>query len=409
MKILVLNCGSSSIKFQLIETDAHMIKQNTDRCLAKGTVERIGTGEAVISLQVPPDPAKKRTEEILDHQTALTRVITSLKESHAIADIAQIQAVGHRMVHAGERFSTSVIIDAEVEKEIEECIELAPLHNPHNLHGYAVARKVLPQVPQVAVFDTAFHQTMPPKAFLYGLPYTYYRRYRVRRFGFHGTSHRYASFRYRQMFGKKKDEVNLITCHLGNGCSITAIEEGKSVDTSLGFTTLEGLVMGTRCGDVDPGVILYLMSKDELTLHDMNTLLLKFSGLYGISGSSNDMRDLITAAAGGDEQARLAIDVFCYRLKKYIGAYTAVLGHVDGLIFTGGIGENAPLVREKACERLSELGIEIDPARNREVVGKEGQISTDSSRVRVMVIPTNEELLIARDTFRVVRGLPLPN
>ena len=408
MKILVLNCGSSSIKFQLIETDVHMIEDDTDRCLAKGTVERIGTDEATISLQVPPNPVQKRTEEILEFQTALTRVIRSLKEGKVVGDISQIQAVGHRMVHGGERFASSVIIDEEVAHEIRACVELAPLHNPHNLRGYEVARKVLPQVPQVAVFDTAFHQSMPPKAYIYGLPYTYYRRYKIRRYGFHGTSHRYVAYRYRQIFQKDKEEVNLITAHLGNGCSITAIEKGRSVDTSMGFTPLEGLVMGSRCGDLDPAVVLYLMSKDELTLHDMSTLLNKFSGLYGISGTSNDKRDLIAAAAEGDKQAQLAIDVFCYRLKKYIGAYTATLGHVDGLIFTGGIGENAVLVREKTCEGLAEIGIEIDPARNQEVIGKEGAISTDASRVRVMVIPTNEELLIARDTFRAVRGLPLP-
>jgi acetate kinase len=409
MKILVLNCGSSSIKFQLIETDAEMIENDTDRCLAKGSVERIGTDEAVLTIQAPPEPRKKLTEEILDHRTALTRAIALLKDVGVVADITQIQAVGHRMVHAGERYATSVVIDDDVEREIQQCVELAPLHNPHNLRGYTVARKVLPQVPQVAVFDTAFHQTMPPKAYLYGLPYSYYRRYRVRRFGFHGTSHRYVAFRYRQLFKKERDEVNLITCHLGNGCSITAIEKGRSVDTSMGFTPLEGLVMGTRAGDVDPGVILYLMSKEELTLHDMNTLLLKFSGLYGLSGESNDMRDLVEAAAEGDKQAQLAIDVFSYRVKKYIGAYSAVLGHVDGLIFTGGIGENAVVVRELACAGLSEIGIDIDPARNQSVVGKEGEISTDASRVRVMVIPTNEELLIARDTYRAVRGLPFPH
>jgi acetate kinase len=408
MKILVLNCGSSSIKFQLIDTDAEMIESNTDRCLAKGSVDRIGTDEAQLKIQAPPNPLRSTTEEILDHQTALTKVVGGLKEAKVIADVSQIQAVGHRIVHGGESLSASVMIDDEVEKEIQQCVELAPLHNPHNLRGYYVARKVMPQVPQVAVFDTAFHQTIPPKAYIYGLPYTYYRRYQIRRYGFHGTSHRYVAFRFRQIFNKSREEVNLITAHLGNGCSITAIKQGKSVDTSMGFTPLEGLVMGTRCGDIDPAVLLYIMSKDELTLHDMSTLLNKFSGLYGISGSSSDKRDLLAAAAKGDVQAQLAIDVFCYRLKKYIGAYAAVLGHVDGLIFTGGIGENAPLVREKACEGLSELGIEIDLARNNALAGKEGEISADSSRVTVMVIPTNEELLIARDTFRAVRGLPHP-
>jgi len=408
MKILVLNCGSSSIKFQLIETDVEMIASNADRCIAKGSVERIGTDEAVLHLTVPPNPERSLTEEMLDHQAALTRAIQALKEAKVLADVSQIEAVGHRVVHGGEHFSASVMIDKDVEKAIQQCSELAPLHNPHNLRGYLVARQVVPQVPQVAVFDTAFHQTMPPKAYLYGLPYSYYRRYRIRRYGFHGTSHRYVAFRYREILGKAKGEANLITAHLGNGCSITAIEEGKSIDTSMGFTPLEGLLMGTRCGDIDPAIILYLMSKDELSFHDMSTLLNRFSGLYGISEQSNDMRELI-AAAKEDKQCQVAIDAFCYRLRKYIGAYTASLGHVDGLVFTGGIGENAPLVREKACEGLVELGYEIDPVRNGEAVGKVGEISTDSSRIRIMVIPTNEELLIARDTFRVIRDLPIPS
>jgi acetate kinase len=346
---------------------------------------------------------------VLDHQTALARAIQALKEAKAVPDISQIEAVGHRVVHGGEHFSASVMIDEDVEKAIQQCSELAPLHNPHNLRGYLVARKLMPQIPQVAVFDTAFHQTMPPKAYLYGLPYVYYRRYGIRRYGFHSTSHRYVAFRFREILGKAKSEANLITAHLGNGCSITAIEKGKSIDTSMGFTPLEGLLMGTRCGDIDPAIILYLMSKDELTFHDMSTLLNRFSGLYGISEQSNDMRELIAAAAKEDKQAEVAIDAFCYRLRKYIGAYTASLGHVDGLVFTGGIGENAPLVREKACQGLAELGYEIDLARNREAVGKASEISTDSSRIRIMVIPTNEELLIARDTFRVVRDLPIPS
>ena len=409
MKILVLNCGSSSIKFQLIETDVEMIASNADRCIAKGSVERIGTDEAVLHLTVPPNPARSLTEGMLDHQAALTRAIQALKEAKVVADISQIEAVGHRVVHGGEHFSASVMIDEDVEKAIHQCSELAPLHNPNNLRGYLVARKIMPQVPQVAVFDTAFHQTMPAKAYLYGLPYAYYRRYRIRRYGFHSPSHRYVAFRYREIFGKGKGESNLITAHLGNGCSITAIEKGKSVDTSMGFTPLEGLLMGTRCGDIDPAIILYLMSKDELSFHDMSTLLNRFSGLYGISAQSNDMRELIAAAAKEDKQCQVAIDAFCYRLRKYIGAYTATLGHVDGLVFTGGIGENAPLVRQKACEGLAELGYEIDPARNGEAVGKESEISTDSSRIRIMVIPTNEELLIARDTFRAVRGLPNPH
>jgi acetate kinase len=409
MKILVLNCGSSSIKFQLIETDAGMIESDSDRCIAKGSVEKIGTDEAVLHFTVPPNPPQSVTEGMLDHQAALSRVIQALKEAKALGDISQIEAVGHRVVHGGERYSASVMIDDEVEKVIQQCSELAPLHNPHNLRGYLVARKVFPQVPQVAVFDTAFHQTMPAKAYLYGLPYSYYRRYRIRRYGFHSPSHRYVAFRCREILGKGKGEANLITAHLGNGCSITAIEKGKSIDTSMGFTPLEGLLMGTRCGDMDPAIILYLMSKDELSIHDMSTLLNRFSGLYGISADSNDMRELIAASAKGDTQAEVAIEAFCYRLRKYIGAYTAALGHVDGLVFTGGIGENAPLVREKTCQGLAELGYEIDLARNNEAVGKAGEISTDSSRARIFVIPTNEELLIARDTFRVIRGLPIPS
>jgi len=409
MKILVLNCGSSSIKFQLIETSVEMIEANADRSIAKGSVEKIGTDEAELHLVVPPNPEQSLREEMLDHQTALTRSIQALKEAKALGDIAQIEAVGHRVVHGGERYSASVLIDEEVEKVIQQCSELAPLHNPHNLRGYLVARKVFPQVPQVAVFDTAFHHTMPPKAYLYGLPYSYYKRYKVRRYGFHSTSHRYVAFYCRQMLGKRKDEANLITAHLGNGCSITAIEKGRSVDTSMGFTPLEGLLMGTRCGDLDPAIILYLMSKDELTIHDVSTLLNRFSGLYGISSDSNDMRELIDATAKGDQQAETAIEAFCYRLRKYIGAYTAVLGHVDGLVFTGGIGENSPPVREKTCQGLAELGYEIDSARNQEAVGKSSEISAASSRIRIFVIPTNEELLIARDTFRVIKGLPIPS
>ncbi len=409
MKILVLNCGSSSIKFQVIETDSDLIESNSDRCLARGIVERIGTDEASLRLEVPPGTAKVRTEELLDHQEALSRLISTLREARVVADVSQIQAVGHRVVHGGERFASSVLIDDEVAREVQHCVELAPLHNPHNLRGYEVARKVLPHVPHVAVFDTAFHQSIPPKAYLYGLPYSCYRRHKIRRYGFHGTSHRYVAFRYRQIFGKTRDEVNLITCHLGSGCSITAIEKGKSVDTSMGFTPVEGLVMGTRSGDVDPAVILYLMSKDELTLHDMSTLLNKFSGLYGLSGESSDMRELIAAVAHGDEQAKLAIEVFVYRIRKYIGAYMAVLGHVDGLVFTGGIGENVPQVREKSCEGLSEMGVSIDSSKNLATVDREGEISNESSRLRVMVIPTNEELLIARDTYRAVRGIPHPH
>ncbi len=312
-------------------------------------------------------------------------------------------------MHGGERFSSSVVIDSDVEQDIQNCAELAPLHNPNNLRGYFVARKIMPQVPQVAVFDTAFHQSMPDHAYMYGLPYSYYRRYHIRRYGFHGTSHRYVAFRYRKIFNKQREAVNLITAHLGNGCSMAAIEKGQSIDTSMGFTPQEGLLMGTRCGDIDPAALFYIMSKDELTLHDMSTLLNKFCGLYGISSESNDMRELIAASARGNSQAKLAIEVFCYRIKKYIGAYMAALGHVDGLVFTGGIGENSAEIRAQACAGLVAMGVRIDPESNEAILGKEGEISTPDSRIRVMVIPTNEELLIARDTFRAVRGIPNPH
>ena len=408
MKILVLNCGSSSIKFQLIDTDADKIKSNSDRCLAKGSVERIGTEEAALHFGVPPNPPSTETGEIFDHEAALNRIVAALKQGKVLADISHIQAVGHRVVHGGEALTSSVLIDDQVLREIEQCSELAPLHNPHNLKGYYTAKKALPWVPHVAVLDTAFHPTLPPRAYIYGLPYVYYRRYKIRRFGFHGTSHRYVAGRYAEIFGRRPEELNLITAHLGNGCSMTAIEKGKSVDTSMGFTPLEGLVMGTRSGDVDPSAVLYVMSKDELTMHDTSSMLRRFSGLYGISGESNDMRELIAASEKGSEQSRLAVEVFCYRVKKFIGAYTATLGRVDALIFTAGIGENSPLVRAKACEGLAELGFEIDPDKNTAMVGKEGLISSDSSRARVVVIPTNEELMIARDTFHAVSAAPPP-
>jgi acetate kinase len=290
-------------------------------------------------------------------------------------------------------------------KKIEEAVELAPLHNPHNLKGYHVCREMFPDRPQVAVFDTAFHQTMPARAYLYALPYDHFRRHRIRRYGFHGTSHRYVAYRYRQLAERSKEETNLITCHLGNGCSITAIQYGRSVDTSMGFTPLEGLVMGTRPGDFDPAIVLHLMAKLEMTPQEVSALLNRHSGLYGLSGESNDMRQILESARQGHERARRAVDVFCYRIRKYIGAYTAVLGQVHGLVFTGGIGENAPRIRDLACEGLNWLGYEIDRAQNEKAVGVEADISGKGSRTQIFVIPTNEELLIARDTYRVIEGV----
>ena len=411
MKVLVLNCGSSTVKFQLIDTDAELIAKDEDRFLARGVVEKIGTTEALIRFQSGQDKPTIKVAEILNHKSAIEECLNLLRSGDApfIGGQDNIGVIGHRVVHGGEKFSGSQLMTEAVVEEIGECIELAPLHNPHNLNGYQVCQQLLPEVPQVAVFDTAFHQTMPPSAYLYGLPYLLYRRHQIRRYGFHGTSHRFVAYRFRQLFNLQKETTNLITCHLGNGCSICAIEAGKSVDTSMGFTPLEGLVMGTRCGDLDPAIIVHLMAKEDLSLHEASTLLNKQSGMYGISGVSGDMRELQEEAEAGHARAQLAIDIFTYRVRKYIAAYCGVLGKVDGLIFTGGIGENAPLIRIASCERLGFFGIEIDREANASVSGAEGVISAAGSRVKVCVIPTNEELLIARDSVRTVLGIPHPS
>jgi acetate kinase len=292
-----------------------------------------------------------------------------------------------------------------VQHMVEECCELAPLHNPHNLRGYEAARRVLPDVPHAAVFDTAYHQTMQPHAYLYGLPYVLYQRYAVRRYGFHGTSHRYVGWRSKALLGRPREQTRLITCHLGNGASMCAIDHGKSVDTSMGFTPLEGLLMGTRTGDMDPAVVFYIMHKEDLTEHQVNTLLNKHSGLYGVSGLSNDMRELLAEEAKGNERARLAIDIFCYRVKKYVAAYAAAMGGADAVIFTGGIGENAAPVRERSMQGLEFMGVHVDLGKNAAAIGKEADVSAEGATVRVLVIPTNEELLIARDTLRLVEGV----
>jgi acetate kinase len=411
MKVLVLNCGSSTVKFQLIETDPDLIAKSQDRTLAKGAVEKVGTTEAIIKYQVGNQKASVRTAEVLEHRTAVAQCLEMLRtgDNPVIGDQSEIGAIGHRVVHGGEKFSASQLMDEDVVAQIRECVELAPLHNPHNLKGYEVCKQLLPDVKQVAVFDTSFHQSMPQYAYLYGLPYVLYRRHQIRRYGFHGTSHRFVAYRFRQLFNSQRDKTNLITCHLGNGCSIAAIEGGHSVDTSMGFTPLEGLIMGTRCGDLDPAVILHIMAKEELSNNEANTLLNKHSGLIGISGIASDMRELEEERGKGNEKARLAIDMFCYRIRKYIAAYAGVLGKVDGVIFTGGIGENSILVRALCCERLGIMGIEFDHQKNEEFNHKEGVISTDGSRTKVCVIPTNEELLIARDSVRAVLGLPMPN
>lgn len=404
MKILVLNCGSSSVKFQLIETNLELIDTNQDHLLAKGLVERIGTHEALVYCEAGQRTTRDVGLELSDHRAAINKVVALLQHTGALERPEEIDAIGHRVVHGGD-FRDSQRVTPEVLRKIEDSSELAPLHNPHNLKGYFVCSELFPERPHVAVFDTAFHQTMPARAYLYALPYDHFRRHRIRRYGFHGTSHRYVSYRFRHLTERSKEETNLITCHLGNGCSITAIQGGRSVDTSMGFTPLEGLVMGTRPGDLDPAILLHLMAKHEMGVQEVSTLLNRHSGLYGISGETNDMRALLQSAQKGHSRARIAVEVFCYRIRKYIGAYTAVLGQVHGLAFTGGIGENAPRVRELACEGLAGLGYEVDPQKNQSAVGRETKISSASSRIQIFVIPTNEELLIARDTYRIIEGV----
>jgi acetate kinase len=342
--------------------------------------------------------------EIVDHTAAIEYILAVLlsRNHGVINDKSDINAIGHRFVHGGETFSESVLITDQVVRTLRETIELAPLHNPHNLRGITACQVTLSGTPQVCVFDTAFHQRMPKHAYLYGIPYSLYTQYKIRRYGFHGSSHRYVSERAAEILGRKPAELKLITCHLGNGCSMAAVDGGVSIDTTMGFTPLEGLLMGTRSGDIDPSVILYIMGKEGLSLGEANTLLNKHSGLQGISGISSDMREIIAERKNGDKKAGYAFDVFCYRIKKYIGGYAAALGGVDAVVFTGGIGENSPDVRKAACDGLHCLGITIDDARN-ESPEKEKNICTDDSETKVLVVPTNEELVIALDTMRIVR------
>ena len=406
MRVLVLNCGSSSVKYQLVETSRARIARNDDLVLARGTVERIGSGSAVHAYQRGTGPRTTEAKEILEHRGAVADLLRLLTdpERGVVGDPAEIAAVGHRVVHGGERFSASVRIDAEVERSIEQCCELAPLHNPHNLRGLRAARAILGNVPHVAVFDTAFHQTMPPHAYLYGLPYALYTRHAIRRYGFHGTSHRYVAWRSEALLGRPRGETRLVTCHLGAGASVCAIDHGHSIDTSMGFTPLEGLLMGTRAGDLDPSLVFHILHAEDLDEHQLTAMLNKHSGLYGLSGISGDMREILAEEGKGHERAKIAIDAFCYRLRKYIGAYVAALGGLDALIFTGGIGENAPAIRARTLAGLGVLGLELDPGANEAAIGREARISAPTSRAAVLVIPTNEELLIARDTVRLVDG-----
>jgi len=406
VKVLVLNCGSSSVKFQLLETGGQEVAQE-DRVLARGLVDSIG-GPALLRLDIPGRAPFRETAEILDHKVAVERALDLLAggETAVLKDRREVEAVGHRVVHGGERFRTSVLIDDLVLRGIEECFELAPLHNPPNVKGYRAARELLPDVPQVAVFDTSFHQSMPKAAFLYALPYVLYERHGIRRYGFHGTSHRFVSRRLAALLGRADDPgLRMITCHLGNGCSVAAVRGRHSIDTSMGFTPLEGLVMGTRSGDLDPAILLHVMAKEELAPAELSALLNKHSGLLGVSGHSNDMRTLLEAEAQGQARAGLAVDVFCYRLRKYIAAYVGALGGLDGLAFAGGIGENAPAIRERALVGLEAVGLIIDPERNASARGIEADLSAAGTRARVFVVPTNEELLIAHDTFAIVSGL----
>ncbi len=397
MKVLVLNCGSSSIKYQLIETD-------TENVLAKGLIERIGMSSAVLTHKPAGKEKIRIVGEILDHSIAMEYVIAVLlSPNHGVlTDRSEIDAVGHRVVHGGEDFSGSVLITNEVLQALKDNIELAPLHNPPNLKGISAAKEHLPNIPMCGVFDTAFHATMPPEAFLYGIPFKLYKRYKIRRYGFHGTSHRFVSERAAKLLNKPIEELKIITAHLGNGGSMAAVKDGKSIDTTMGFTPLEGLLMGTRCGDIDPSIITYLMGKEELSISEVNTLLNKHSGLAGISGESSDMREIEQAVSEGDKKATYAFDVFNYRIKKYIGAYSAAMGGLDVLVFTGGIGENSTLVRKTVCKDLGFLGIKLDEELNENVEG-EMVITSNDSKTKVLVIPTNEELVIAMDTERIVK------
>jgi acetate kinase len=406
MKILVLNCGSSSLKFQLIETSPEQITANQDRRLASGVIAKIGSGDATVEFEAG-EAKTKETREVLTYKAAISTAF-SLLEGSGAAKLDDVQGVGHRVVHGGEHFTESAVMDDDAVRRITAASDLAPLHNPHNLKGYYAAKELLPKATHVAVFDTSFHQTMPAEAYIYAIPYLYYTRDKIRRYGFHGTSHRYVSYRYAYLHGGKRADYKLITCHLGNGCSVCAIRYGKSIDTSMGLTPTEGLIMGTRPGDLDPGAVMYMVGREEMGLHEVDVTLNKYSGLYGISGTSNDMRDLLDEAGKGNARAQLAIDAFCYRVRKYIGAYFAALDGADAVIFAGGIGENASPVREKICQQLGSLGIRMDAAKNRAADGAEAEISEGGSPTKVWVVPTNEELLIARDTLRVILKIPHP-
>ena len=399
MKVLVLNCGSSSIKYKLYD-------MNGQKELASGGIEKIGLPDSFLKFTLSDGSKQVITQEIKEHTAGIELILKTLTDAKygAIKSLDQIDAVGHRVVHGGDKFCSSVVINQEVIDKIEECVDLAPLHNPANLKGIYAIQKILPKVPQVAVFDTSFHQTMPSYAYIYALPYDYYEKYGVRRYGFHGTSHRYVAKRGCEFLGLDLENSRIITAHIGNGGSITAIKNGKSIDTSMGMTPVEGLMMGSRSGSVDPGVLTYLMDKENLSTQQINDIINKKSGLVGVSGVSSDMRDIENAIEQGNERARLAMDMYFYYILKYVSGYIAVLGGVDAIIFTGGVGENQPIMRKYVCDSLAFLGVDFNNELNDRIKGRETELTFPNSKVRVAVIPTNEELAIAIDTEELVEG-----
>ncbi|EPY12376.1 MULTISPECIES: acetate kinase [Paenibacillus] len=398
MKILVINAGSSSLKYQLYDMQDESV-------LAAGRVERIGMDSSILIHEPHHTDEITEVSEILDHTIAIRKVLDKLTDAKVgvVKTINEIEAVGHRVVHGGESFSNSVLVDSEVKAEIRRLFDLAPLHNPAHMMGIKAVETNLPDVPQAVVFDTAFHQTMPQKAYMYAIPKVLYKKHKVRRYGFHGTSHNYVSQRAAEVVGRPLEDLKIITCHIGNGGSLTAVEGGKSIDTSMGMTPLEGLMMGTRSGDLDPAVVPFTMMKEDLTVNEVNSMLNKHSGLLAISGLSSDMREITDAMAEGEPNATLAFEMYVYRLRKYIGSYAAAMDGVDVIVFTAGVGENSIVIREATCEKLTFLGVEIDPELNK-IRSKEPRlISTPNSKVQVLVVPTNEELMIARDTYRLVQ------
>ena len=397
MKVLVINCGSSSLKYQVLD-------MKDESLLAKGLVERIGMDGAVINHTKTGEETIVTETPMKDHKDAIAQVLAAVqdKDHGVVSDMSEIGAVGHRVVHAGEKYAESVLINDTVIKALEECVEIAPLHNPPNLLGIEACRALMPDTPMVAVFDTAYHQTMPPESYIYAIPYEFYEKYKIRRYGFHGTSHKYVAQRAAEMLNINLNDLKLITCHLGNGASVTAIKHGRVIDTSMGFTPLEGLVMGTRSGDLDPAIVSYIKEKEGLDDTEVNNLLNKKSGVLGVSGVSSDFRDIEEAVTEGNERAALALRMFAHRVRFYIGAYIAEMNGVDAIVFTAGVGENDISMREIICNNLGNLGIKLDPIRNK-VRGQDTLISSEDSKVSLLLIPTNEELMIARDTYALAR------